>query len=46
MFVWSSGFQMSLVHQQDFDIFVDEWMSVNEIPANDDILLEVSCPYG
>ena len=32
MFVWMSGFQKSLVHQ-DFDMFVDEWTSVNETPA-------------
>ena len=28
MFVWTSGFQNSLVHT-DFNMFVDEWMSVN-----------------
>ena len=32
MFVWTSGFQMSLVHQ-DFDIFVDKRTSVNGNPA-------------
>ena len=31
MFVWTSGFSKSLVHQ-DFYMFVDEWTSVNEIP--------------
>ena len=31
MFVWTSGFQKSLV-RTDFDMFVDEWTSANESP--------------
>ena len=31
-FVWMSGFQKSLIHQ-DFDMFVDEWSCVNENPG-------------
>ena len=37
MFVWVNGFQKSLVHQ-DFDMFVDEWTSVNETPV-----LNINC---
>ena len=32
MFVWTSGFHNPLVHT-DFNMFVDEWMSVNESPV-------------
>ena len=32
MFVWTNGFQKSLAHI-DFNMFVDEWMGANEIPA-------------
>ena len=35
MFVWTSGFQNPLVHT-DFDMFVDEWTSVNERAADYD----------
>ena len=33
MFVWTSGFQKSLVHT-DFKMFVDEWKSASESPVN------------
>ena len=32
MFVWTSGFQKSLAYT-DFNMFVDEWTSVNKSPG-------------